>query len=114
MDLIKKVAEGHPNVLQVPAPWALFDGFGDSSLNFRIRIWTAMDVGMTTKSDVAMGIYDALAEAGIEIPFPQQDLHVKSFDPTVQEIIFPGRKKKENGNTENKGIRGNEELEDDD
>ena len=114
MDLIKKVAEGHPNVLQVPAPWALFDGFGDSSLNFRIRIWTAMDVGMTTKSDVAMGIYDALAEAGIEIPFPQQDLHVKSFDPTVQEIIFPGRRKKKNGNTENKGSRGNEELEDDD
>jgi len=112
--LLKKVGEGNPNVLQVPAPWALFEGFGDSALNFRLRIWTAMDVGMTTKSDVAMGIYDALAEAGIEIPFPQQDLHVKSFDPTVQEIIFPGRKKKENGNTENKGIRGNEELEDDD
>ena len=36
-----------------------------------------MDVGMTTKSDVAMGIYDALAEAGIEIPFPQRTVWLK-------------------------------------
>ncbi|MCF6170386.1 MAG: mechanosensitive ion channel [Bacteroidales bacterium] len=101
LELIKKVALDHPNVLQVPAPWALFDGFGDSALNFRVRIWTAMDVGLTTKSEVAMGIYDALAEAGIEIPFPQQDLHVKSFDPTVQTKQLPlilKTKKKPDGN----------------
>ena len=89
LEVIKKVGEDNPNVLQIPAPWALFEGFGDSSLNFRLRIWTAMDVGLTTKSEVAMSIYDALNEAGIEIPFPQQDLHVKSFDPSIQEIIVP-------------------------
>ena len=114
LELMKKVAGDHPNVLQVPAPWALFEGFGDSALNFRIRIWTAMDVGLTTKSDVAMGIYDALLDAGIEIPFPQQDLHVKSFDPTVQEIIFPGSSKKKKGKNKNKENKGSQELEDDD
>ncbi len=93
MELLKKVAESHPNVLQVPAPWILFDGFGDSALNFRVRIWTAMDVGLTTKSEVAIGFYDALMEAGIEIPFPQRDLHIKSFDPTIQHTQYPGSKK---------------------
>jgi small-conductance mechanosensitive channel len=89
LEVIKKVGEDNPNVLQIPAPWALFEGFGDSSLNFRLRIWTAMDVGLTTKSEVAMSIYDALNEAGIEIPFPQHDLHLKSFDPSIQKIIVP-------------------------
>ena len=88
MEIIKKVANEHPNVLKTPAPWALFDGFGESSLNFRIRIWTTMDTGMTTKSDVTMAIYDALKEAGIEIPFPQHDLHLKSIDPEIQKAAF--------------------------
>ncbi len=88
IEIIKKVASEHPNVLKTPAPWALFDGFGDSSLNFRIRIWTTMDTGMTTKSDVAIGVYDALAEAGIEIPFPQQDIHLRSIDPDIEKKAF--------------------------
>ena len=98
LKVIKKVGEENPNVLQVPAPWALFEGFGDSSLNFRLRIWTAMDVGLTTKSEVAMGIYDALNDAGIEIPFPQHDLHFKSIDSEIQDIIInkPSKNKKEN------------------
>ncbi|MCF6342239.1 MAG: mechanosensitive ion channel [Bacteroidales bacterium] len=101
LDLIKKVATDHPNVLHLPVPWALFDGFGDSALNFRVRIWTAMDVGLTTKSEVAMGIYDALAEAGIEIPFPQQDLHVKSFDPTIRTTQHPANDDNKNKNDGN-------------
>lgn len=87
VEVLRKAAEAHPNVLQVPAPWILFEGFGESALNFRVRIWSAMDVGMTTKSDVAMNIYDALMEAGIQIPFPQQDLHIKSIDPAVEQAF---------------------------
>ncbi|NOX85846.1 MAG: mechanosensitive ion channel family protein [Chlorobi bacterium] len=88
LEIIKKVANEHPNVLKTPAPWALFDGFGDSALNFRIRIWTTMDTGMTTKSEVAIAIYDALQEAGIQIPFPQHDLHLKSIDPEIEKVAF--------------------------
>lgn len=79
MKIISKVANDHPEVQKIPAPWALFDGFGDSALNFRIRIWTTMDTGMTTKSDVTVAIYDALQKAGISIPFPQRDLYIKSL-----------------------------------
>ena len=45
-----------------------------------------MDNGVTTKSAVAINIYDALHEAGIEIPFPQQDLHLRSIDPAIQQF----------------------------
>jgi small-conductance mechanosensitive channel len=84
MDLLSEVANKHPDVLKIPAPWILFDGFGDNSLNFRVRIWTTMDSGMTTKSAVAINIYDALQSAGIEIPFPQRDLHLRSIDPSIK------------------------------
>lgn len=93
IEVLRKAAEANPNVLKVPAPWLLFDGFGSSSLDFRVRIWTGMDVGLTTKSEVAMEIYDALGEAGIEIPFPQQDLHIKSMDPSVEQVIGPDNSK---------------------
>jgi small-conductance mechanosensitive channel len=89
LELIYRVANEHPSVLKNPKPWATFDGFGDSSLNFTIRFWATFDSGMTIQSEVAMNIYDAFNEAGIKIPFPQQDLHIKSFDPTVQTTIYP-------------------------
>lgn len=84
MDLLTEVANNHPEVLKIPAPWILFDGFGDSSLNFRVRIWTTMDNGLTTKSSVAVNIYDALQNAGFSIPFPQRDLHLRSIDPSIK------------------------------
>ena len=89
MELLYKVVSENENVLPYPKPWPLFEGFGESSLNFRILFWVNFDSGLTVQSEVAMNIYDALADAGIQIPFPQTDLHVKSFDPTIQKTIFP-------------------------
>jgi len=85
LEIIADVANKHPEVQKTPAPWALFDGFGDSSLNFRIRIWTSVDTGLNTKSEVTVGIYNALKEAKIEIPFPQRDIYIKSL-PKEKEI----------------------------
>jgi len=79
MDILLQVSNENVNVLKNPAPWATFEGFGESSLDFKIRFWVALDIGMTVKSEVAMSIYDALEEAGIQIPFPQQDLYIKEF-----------------------------------
>ena len=87
LEIIKTTAQEHPNVLKIPAPWALFDGFGDNSLNFRIRIWTTMDTGMSTKSEVAIMLYSALKDAGIEIPFPQRDLHLRTVSDSVIDMI---------------------------
>ena len=70
-----------PAVLRTPEPFALFTGFGDSALNFELRFWTTdADRVAILKSDVTTAINDALVNAGIEIPFPQRDLHIRSVD----------------------------------
>lgn len=88
MEILRQAADKNINVLQNPEPWILFDGFGASSLDFRLRIWTSLDVGLTTKSEVTIAIYDGLKAAKINIPFPQQDLHLKSIEPEIEKIIL--------------------------
>jgi small-conductance mechanosensitive channel len=80
LDLLKKVAMGHEEVLKEPEPRALFEEFGDSSLNFRLLFWVPFEKGIGTKSDIAIGVYNIFAENNIQIPFPQMDLHVKKDD----------------------------------
>lgn len=72
-------AAQHPRVLSEPAPSAQFAGFGDSSLNFELLVWTddAARI-MSLASDLRYRIWDALKAHKIEIPFPQRDLHLRS------------------------------------
>ncbi len=88
--LLLEVAAKHPDLLSHPAPSALFQGFGESSLDFELRGWTG-NAGewMRIRSDLAVAINAALAEAGIEIPFPQRDLHVRSIAPKLA-ALAPG------------------------
>jgi len=75
--LLEGVARAHPDVLTDPAPQALFTGFGESSLDFELRAWTALfDSYVATQSQLSVAVARALAEAGIEIPFPQRDVHL--------------------------------------
>ncbi len=81
-EVLAAVLEDHEKILRLPKPLVLFDGFGDSSLNFRMLFWTSdIDVWMATRSEIMTAVYDALAAAKIEIPFPQRDLHIRSWDP---------------------------------
>jgi small-conductance mechanosensitive channel len=80
--ILDGVASAHPEVLASPEPTALFVGFGDSALLFELRFWTPeYDAYVRVGSEVRTAIFAALKEAGIEIPFPQRDLHVKSVAP---------------------------------
>lgn len=75
--LLRGVAVNHPLVIEHPAPVALFTGFGDSALTFELYCWTdAFDKWGQTRSELAVRINAVLAEAGIEIPFPQRDLRL--------------------------------------
>jgi small-conductance mechanosensitive channel len=77
LEILLGVARSHPDVLETPAPVALFTGFGASSLDFELRAWTAGDfVGIA--SELRVAVNRALAEAAIEIPFPQRDLHLRT------------------------------------
>ncbi|MCU4175634.1 mechanosensitive ion channel family protein [Carboxylicivirga sp. N1Y90] len=75
LQLLEEVVGVQEGVLKKPAPFIIFKGFGDSSLDFRVLFWTAFDYGLSTKSRVGVAIDKAFKEAGITIPFPQRDLH---------------------------------------
>jgi small-conductance mechanosensitive channel len=84
IELLKGVVKNHTEVLDNPAPQALFMEHGDSSLNFLLRFWTPkFENWWVIKSDVTVSVNHALKEAGIEIPFPQRDLHLRSVDASI-------------------------------
>ena len=84
LDLLRGVAEANSSVLDTPAPEALFLGFGDSSLNFRLRVWIPrFEESYTIRSEMGVAINAALRNAAIPIPFPQRDLHVRSVESDV-------------------------------
>jgi small-conductance mechanosensitive channel len=83
--LLLEMAKSHPDILEDPAPVVLFKGFGESSLDFLVRAWTdRWDEGLRIKSDLTVGVNRVLADAGIEIPFPQRDLHLRSVDSSLR------------------------------
>jgi potassium-dependent mechanosensitive channel len=68
-------------VLKEPPPEALFVGFGDSSLDFELRVWvTNIRRRLQVRSNVLTEVERRLTDADIEIPFPQRDLHLRSVD----------------------------------
>jgi len=73
-------ALGVERVLKTPAPRCNLMEFGDSAINFDLRFWIHDPASGTSnvRSDVMMAVWDMLVQEGIEIPFPQRDLHIKS------------------------------------
>ena len=76
IDLLVGVARKHPAILLQPPPLAVFDRFADSSLNFTLLCWTDVERFFLARSELTVAINDAFREAAIQIPFPQQDVHV--------------------------------------
>jgi small-conductance mechanosensitive channel len=78
--LMLEVADEHPKALKDPQPELFFVGFGDSSLNFELAVWSSESTLSPRRfhSDLFFAIEKKLRESGIEIPFPQQDLHVRT------------------------------------
>ncbi|MGW8269417.1 MAG: mechanosensitive ion channel domain-containing protein [Burkholderiales bacterium] len=85
--VLEDVIEKHEGALKTPAPFVRFRGFGDSSLDFRVYVWVDYDEGLRETSAILSAIYDALAEAGIEIPFPQRDLHLRSVSEAARDAL---------------------------
>jgi len=84
LDLLMEVTAATPGIATQPEPTVLFVGFGASSLDFSIRAWTNnFGDWVKTRSELNVRVYDALQGAGIEIPFPQQDVHVRTVAPTA-------------------------------
>jgi potassium efflux system protein len=80
--LLEDAAAQVPEVQKVPAPRALFTGFGDSSLDFRLFAWVeSVDVGLQAQNGLRMAVLRVFDEADIEIPYPQRDLHIRYAAP---------------------------------
>jgi small-conductance mechanosensitive channel len=79
-ELLEQVAAKIEAVEKFPPPEVWFTGFGDSSLNFELLVWINIRNYQRNKvaSDLYFAIFEAFKEAGIEIPFPQRDLHIRS------------------------------------
>ncbi len=87
-----EAAGRNEHVLKEPAPSVVFLGFGESSLDFELACWTAVMLHRRSalRSEINFHIYEILRERGIEIPFPQRDLHIRSAEGF--ERLPPGRK----------------------
>jgi len=82
--LLMKVAQEHPVVLDDPPPKVALEGFGDSALNFVLRCFLPnLDNRSNAIHDLHMAIEREFRAAGIEIPCPQQDVHVRSIDAAL-------------------------------
>jgi small-conductance mechanosensitive channel len=79
-NLLMEVVAENPGVLKNPSPDVLFDDFGESSLDFNLRVWTSqfVDRPNVLKSQLYYSVFKKFSENNIEIPFPQRDLHLKS------------------------------------
>jgi len=79
-ELLLEVAESHSGVLKESKPDVLFDGFGDSSLNFTLRVWSRLYITRpgVLRSELNFAICKKFRENGIEIPYPQRDIHIRS------------------------------------
>lgn len=79
-EILIQVAKDNSGILKSPGPDVLFDNYGDSSLNFNLRIWTTEFTSKPNvlKSQLYYEIFKRFSAEGIEIPFPQRDLHIRS------------------------------------
>ncbi|SCZ84330.1 MscS Mechanosensitive ion channel [Nitrosomonas mobilis] len=87
--LLLEIASEHPIVLKDPEPSAYFVNFGNSSLNFELRVFCELlQDRLKLTHEINMAINHRFAEAGIDIAFPQLDVHLYN-QPRRQATILP-------------------------
>jgi len=87
-DILLSVASGEEGVLKDPPPEVLFTEYGESSLNFNLLVWTREFITRPSvlRSRLNFAIQKKFRENGIEIPYPQRDLHIRSGTLNVKSV----------------------------
>jgi potassium efflux system protein len=93
IDTLEKCAQANPLITKTPAPEVLFMSFGESSLDFELRVWV-FDAGyrLRVKNELHQEIDQRFRELNIEIAFPQRDLHIRSMGESI--VLQPPEKKR--------------------
>jgi len=94
LNLLEKSVENIERILKNPPPKIFLQEFGDSSINLEIKFWIKDPENgiQNITSKVNKNIWQLFKENDIEIPFPQQDLHLKSVSPQIENIINENKK----------------------
>ena len=89
-DILLEIAREHPAPMRDPEPMIVFNGFGASSLDFELRFYLEnLSDKIATVNEISYRIHERLKAEGIEIPFPQQDIHVRSAPGLAAENVAP-------------------------
>jgi potassium efflux system protein len=90
IEILRRVALEHRDETVGIDPEVRFDAFGESSLDFTLQFWAkSFADSIVLKSEVGLAVHDALVAAGIEIPFPQRDVHIVSKTPAPSATTQP-------------------------
>ncbi|MFZ1985204.1 MAG: mechanosensitive ion channel domain-containing protein [Desulfatitalea sp.] len=87
--ILLAVASAEPSISKEKPPLVRFDALADNSINFNLLVWINVKTtpDRLVRSALYFTIFEALGKAGIEIPFPQRDIHIRT---TVASQILPG------------------------
>jgi len=86
--LIHKICTEHPNVLSDPPPTAHFEGFQESSLLIKVRFFVeSLENRLPTTHDIHSAIHREFNKAGIEMAYPQRDLHLRSLPKSILSLL---------------------------
>ena len=76
LSVLSALAANNKEILQTPAPQAVVDNLGESSIDLILRFWVNTENYWPVRYQMLKDVKQALDENGIEIPFPQLDVHV--------------------------------------
>lgn len=98
-EIFENILKNDEQVMQNPSPLVLLESFGDNAVNFKILCWVAdIDNWLVVKSILMSNIFTEFYKQGIQIPFPQRDLHVYMKDKEVDKNAVKSIKKVIKGN----------------
>lgn len=101
--VLKGVLE-REGILKVPGPSVFLQNFADSAVEYRLLFWVAdIDTWVDMRNDVMKDIYKRFTEEGIEIPFPQRDLYIKSMPEAKSRVRSKPTSGSEKGDSSTKG-----------
>ncbi len=89
LEILTRVAQEHLEILKDPEPSAIFTGFGESSIDFELRVWISdINKRLKVKSELGQAVDRHFREEGITIPFPQRDLHLRSIEEDLRSALL--------------------------
>jgi small-conductance mechanosensitive channel len=87
-DTLLAVAREDPHTLKEPAPSVFLENFGENAIEFKLVVWSSEMSARPSRyrSDINFAIAEKFREAGIELPFPQRDIHIRSGVLKVENV----------------------------